>query len=160
ETAHTEIRYVRGFQWAREGIADIFRRHMAVACFFGLGTGTLSTFLPTFAEELGVRTVALFYTGYAVAAIGVRLVGGRLIDTAGRRAVIVPSMFLLSLAASALAVTGHGVAHHVAIPVLVVIVLTGMICGGAHGFLYPALAALVADDAPPARRGAVIGIFS
>ena len=69
-------------------------------------------------------------------------------------------MFVLSLAASILAVTGYGAAHHVAIPVLAVIVLTGTICGGAHGFLYPALAALVADDAPRARRGAVIGIFS
>src|SRR5207244_1982564 len=80
----SEVRYVRGFQWARESFSDVFRRHMAVAVFFGLGTGTLSAFLPTFADALGVRSVALFYTGYAVAALGIRLVGGRLIDTAGR----------------------------------------------------------------------------
>jgi MFS family permease len=160
ESAHMEIRYVRGLRWAREGVADIFRRHMAVSFFFGLGTGTLSAFLPTFAEGLGVRTVALFYTGYALSAIGVRLAGGRLIDTAGRRAVIVPSMFVLSLAASMLAATGYGVEQQVRVPVLLVIVLTGLICGGAHGFLYPALAALVAADAPPERRGAVVGIFS
>jgi MFS family permease len=160
ESAHAEIRYVRGLQWARDIVGDIFRRHMAVSFFFGLGTGTLSAFMPTFAEELGVRTVALFYTGYAVAAIAVRVIGGQLIDTAGRRAVIVPSMFVLAFAAGILAATGYGVARHVALPVLAVIVLTGMICGGAHGFLYPALAALVADDAPPARRGAVVGIFS
>ncbi len=92
ETQRGAIRYVRGFQWAREGFAEIFRRHTAVSFFFGLGTGTLWAFLPTFAEDLGV--------------------------------------------------------------------LTGLLCGAAHGFLYPALAALVADEAPPARRGAVIGVFS
>ena len=160
ETERTEIRYVRRLNWAKEVFADIFRRHMAVAFFFGLGTGTMSAFLPTFAEDIGVRTVGLFYTGYALSAIAVRVAGGRLIDTAGRRAVIVPSMFLLAVAAAVLAATGYAAAHHVAMPALAVIVVTGMISGAAHGFLYPALAALVADDAPAARRGAVVGVFS
>ena len=160
ETQRAEIRWVRGLQWAREGFADIFRRHMAVAFFFGLGTGTLFAFLPTFAEDLGARTVALFYTGYAVSAIGIRIVGGRLIDTAGRRAVIIPSMFILALASNLLSATGYAVERHLSVPILAIIVLTGLLSGVAHGFLYPALAALVADGAPPARRGAVIGVFS
>jgi len=160
EAERTEVRYVRGFQWAREGVADVFRRHMAVSFFFGLGTGTLSAFLPTFAEGLGVRTVALFYTGYAASAIAVRVVGGRLIDTAGRRAVIVPSMFVLAAASALLAGTGYAAEHRMGVPALAVVVVTGLLVGMAHGFLYPALAALVADDAPVARRGAVIGVFS
>jgi MFS family permease len=160
EAERTEVRYVRGFQWARESFADVFRRHMAVSFFFGLGTGTLSAFLPTFAEGLGVRTVALFYTGYAASAIAVRVVGGRLIDTAGRRAVIVPSMFVLAAASALLAGTGYAAEHRMDVPALAVVVVTGLLCGIAHGFLYPALAAFVADDAPVARRGAVIGVFS
>ena len=32
--------------------------------------------------------------------------------------------------------------------------------GGAHGFIYPGLSALVADRAPQTRRGAVVGVFS
>jgi MFS family permease len=160
EAERTEVRYVRGFQWAREGFADVFRRHMAVSFFFGLGTGTLSAFLPTFAEGLGVRTVALFYTGYATSAIAVRVVGGRLIDTAGRRAVIVPSMFVLAAASALLAGAGYAAEHRMGVPALTVVVVTGLLVGMAHGFLYPALAALVADDAPVARRGAVIGVFS
>jgi MFS family permease len=160
EAGRTDVRYVRGLQWAREGYADIFRRHMAVSFFFGLGTGTLSAFLPTFAEDLGVRTVALFYTGYAASAIAVRVVGGRLIDTAGRRAVIVPSMFVLAAASALLAGSGYAAEHRMSVPALTVVVVTGLLCGAAHGFLYPALAALVADDAPVARRGAVIGVFS
>jgi MFS family permease len=159
ETQRTQVRHVRGYQMARDLVGDFFRRHMAIAFFFGLGTGTLYAFLPTFAEDLGVRTVALFYTGYALAAIAVRVVGGRMIDTAGRRAVIVPSMFVLAVAAALLAATGHAVTRF-GLPALPAIVVTGLLSGGAHGFLYPALAALVADDAPPARRGAVIGMFS
>lgn len=159
ETQRTEVRYVRGLRWARDVVDEIFRRHMAVAFFFGLGAGTLSTFMPTFAEDLGVRTVALFYTGYAVSAIAVRLVGGRMIDTRGRRAVIVPSMFVLAAAGALLAGAGYA-AERYAVPVLPVIVVAGLLSGAAHGFLYPALAALVADGAPPARRAAVIGVFS
>ena len=159
ETQRSEVRYVRGLRWARDVVDEIFRRHMAVAFFFGLGAGTLSTFMPTFAEDLGVRTVALFYTGYAVSAIAVRLVGGRMIDTRGRRAVIVPSMFVLAAAGALLAGTGYA-AERYAVPVLPVIVVAGLLSGAAHGFLYPALAALVADGAPPARRAAVIGVFS
>jgi MFS family permease len=95
-----------------------------------------------------------------VSAIAVRLVGGRMIDTHGRRAVIVPSMFVLALGTALLAGVGLAAEHRHEFPILPFIVLTGVLSGGAHGFLYPALAALVADDAPAERRGAVIGVFS
>jgi MFS family permease len=90
----------------------------------------------------------------------VRLVGGRLIDTRGRRAVIVPSMFVFAAALALLAGAGYAASRIPAVPVLPVIVLAGLVSGAAHGFVYPALAALVADAAPPARRGAVVGVFS
>lgn len=148
---------VAGRAWARAGLADLARRHMAVTVFFGLGSGVFFTFVPTFAEALGVRTLALFYTAYAGAAMGVRILGGRLIDTAGRRAVIVPSMFVQALAAALLAALGLLAGRPAPGPVLAA---AGLLAGGAHGFLYPALAALVADQAPAARRGAVVGLFS
>jgi MFS family permease len=151
---------VRSGEWARTGLDELARRHMTVTLFFGLGTGTIFAFLPTFAERLGVTTLALFYTAYAGAAMAVRIVGGRLIDTRGRRAVIVPSMFFQALATALLAAVGLIAARTRAIPVLPGLVVAGLMAGGAHGFLYPGLAALVADQAAEARRGAVIGIFS
>ena len=78
----------------RAALEDVLHRHMFVTMFFGLGSGTIFAFLPTFAEDLGVTTLSLFYTAYSLAAIAVRIAGGRLIDTHGRRAVIVPSMFV------------------------------------------------------------------
>jgi MFS family permease len=153
-------RPVRSGEWARMGLDELARRHMAVTLFFGLGTGTIFAFLPTFAERLGVTTLALFYTAYAGAAMAVRIVGGRLIDTRGRRAVIVPSMFFQALATALLAAVGLLATRTRTMPVLPGLVVAGLMAGGAHGFLYPGLAALVADQASEARRGAVIGIFS
>jgi len=131
-----------------------------VSVFFGLGSGTIFAFMPTFAEDLGVTTLALFYTGYAAAAIAVRVAGGRLIDTRGRRAVIVPSMFLQASGALLLAALGVLVTRTSATPVVPSLVLAGLISGAAHGFLYPGLAALVTDDTPEARRASVVGLFS
>ena len=58
---------------------------------------------------------------------------------------------------SALGLSGPGVG--VPSP-LVLLVAAGLIAGGAHGFLYPGLAALVTDQAAPVHRGAVVGVFS
>jgi MFS family permease len=151
---------VQGWESARAGMADLLHRHMVVTVFFGLGAGAIFTFMPTFAEGLGVTTAALFYTAYAGAAMAVRILGGRLIDTRGRRAVIVPSMFIQVAATALLASLGLVTARGVAGPVLPVLFLAGLLSGGAHGFLYPGLAALVADTAAAERRGAVIGVFS
>ncbi len=139
---------------------DVFHRHMAITVFFGLATGTIFAFLPTFAESLGVRTLALFYTAYAGAAMGVRVLGGHWIDTRGRRAVIVPSMFMQVLATGLLAALAFVASRVASVPPLAVLVVTGLVAGCGHGFLYPGLAALVADQAHEARRGTVVGVFS
>jgi MFS family permease len=151
---------VRALELARSSVADVLQRHMLVTLFFGLGTGTVFAFLPTFGVSLGVTTLALFYTAYAVAAMGVRIFGGRLIDTRGRRAVIVPSMFLQAIAVAVLAALALAISPTGRIPALPGLFLAGLLGGAGHGFLYPGLAAIVADHAPEARRGAVVGIFS
>src|SRR5687768_15335703 len=46
-----------GASMMRMGVGDLLQRHMAVSFFFGLGSGTIFAFLPTFAESLGVRTL-------------------------------------------------------------------------------------------------------
>ena len=146
--------------WVLAGLADVLQRHMVVSLFFGLGSGTIFAFLPTFAQSLAVTTLSLFYTAYAGAAIAVRVFGGRLIDTRGRRAVIVPSMFLQASAPALLAIVGILVTRTSTAPVVPVLFLAGLLSGGAHGFLYPGLAALVTDVAKPARRATAVGVFS
>jgi MFS family permease len=148
--------------WAsiRAMVTDVFHRHMAITVFFGLGSGTIFAFLPTFGESIGVRTLALFYIAYACAAMAVRVVAGHWIDTRGRRAVIVPSMFMQAGGAALLGALAFLVARVSGLPPLPVLFMAGLVSGAAHGFLYPGLAALVADQAHEARRGTVIGVFS
>jgi MFS family permease len=146
--------------WLRAGLEDVLRRHMIVTLYFGLGSGTIFAFLPTFAQSLAVAGLSLFYTAYAAAAIGVRIFGGRLIDTRGRRAVIVPSMFLQMLAPALLAIVGYAVSRTSTTPVVPILFVAGLISGAAHGFLYPGLAALVTDLTPAARRATAVGVFS
>ena len=144
----------------REVIDELLKLHMALAFFFGFGTGVIFAFMPTYAAALGVGSLTLFYTGYAGSAMLVRIAGGRLIDTRGRRAVIVPSMFVQTCASAILAVVGISAELATPVPALPFLVLSGAISGGAHGFLYPGLAALVTDVTPDVRRGAVVGLFS
>ncbi|OGT94793.1 MAG: hypothetical protein A2083_09830, partial [Gemmatimonadetes bacterium GWC2_71_9] len=139
-----------GVEAFRVGLQELLRIHMALGFFFGLGTGTLFTFLPTFAEHMGVTGLGLFYTGYSASAMAVRVFGGNLIDTRGRRAVIVPSMFVQTAAVAVLALLASLLGPTLDVPVLPFLLLAGVMAGGAHGFLYPALSALVVDVTPEA----------
>jgi MFS family permease len=46
------------------------------------------------------------------------------------------------------------------VPVLPFLFLAGFLAGGAHGFLYPALSALLVDVTPENRRARAVGTFS
>jgi MFS family permease len=149
-----------GLDAFRRGLQELRHLHMAIGFFFGLGTGTIFTFLPTFAERLGVTGLGLFYTAYASAAMLVRITGGELIDTRGRRAVIIPSMCVQTAATCILALVAVFVRPEATVPVLPFLFLSGFLAGGAHGFLYPALSALLMDVTPERHRGSAVGTFS
>jgi len=149
----------QGLRALAQGAKELFRLHMALAFFFGLGNGTVITFVPTLAESLGVMNIAFFYTAYAGSALLVRLLGGGLIDRLGRRAVIVPSMFVQTVGSSILAILGFLVSAHT-ISGLPLLFLAGLSTGAAHGLLFPALSALVMDLAPEGQRARVLAIFS
>jgi MFS family permease len=141
------------------GILTAPRVPMALGLSFGLGTGVVFTFLPTYAATLGVERIGLFAIAYSLGALTVRAAAGRLIDTVGRRLIIVPALGLQTTAAIVLAVMGPLVARGGA-PAGPLLVVTGLLAGTAHGFLYPALSALVMDLTPEERRGLMIGVFS
>jgi MFS family permease len=149
-----------GLEELRDGLRELYRVHMVLGFFFGLGTGTMFTFLPTFAEQLGVTGLGLFYTAYSAAAVAVRVFGGDLIDTRGRRAVIVPCMIIFAAAVCIFALLAGAVGPGVRVPVLPFLFLAGLLGGAAHGFLYPALSALLVDVTLEARRATAVGIFS
>ena len=140
------------------GVAAAPRLPMTLAAAFGLGQGVMFTFFPTYAFDLGVRWVGLFAVAYSGAALIVRATAGGLADRLGRRAVIIPAMALQAGATVVLA--GLGLLTHAAgLPAAPFLALAGLVSGAAHGFLYPALTALIIDVTPPERRGRMVGVF-
>ncbi len=119
------------------------------AAINGAAFGTLITFSQAFALEQGATRVAGFYLGYTVGALFIRLLFGDAADRWGRRRV------------AQLALFGYGavvLASSTLRPNL--LELFGLGFGIFHGFLYPALAALVAAEARPDRRGRQLTRFT
>lgn len=146
-----------GLHGLLRGIAAAPRLPMTLATAFGLGQGVMFTFFPTYAADLGVRWVGFFAVAYSGAALLVRATAGGLADRLGRRAVIIPAMALQAGATAVLAALG--LLRGVGLPAAPFLGLAGLVSGAAHGFLYPALTALIVDVTPPERRGRVLGVF-
>lgn len=140
-------------------LMELTRIPMLVALVFGLGSGTLFIFLPTYAQSLGMRHLGLFYTAYAGTALLVRTVGGGLIDRRDRRQVVVPGMLMQLLGVGLLAAPAL-VPRALPLPLLSLFFVSGLLTGGAHGVLYPALSALLVERTTEGRRGRTVGIFS
>jgi MFS family permease len=117
---------------------------------FGLMSGTVFVFLPTYAMQAGLARIGEFYIAYSAAAIAIRLTCGKLSDRWGRRMVILPALLLSALGCLGLV--------WLAGPVGLVVV--GTLNGMAHGLLFPALSAYVIDLAGPDERGAALGAYT
>jgi MFS family permease len=126
------------------------RTVLAVGAMFGLAIGTTFAFVPTYAKSVGIERVRWFYIAYTVAAVAVRLLGGRVMDTMGPRRIIPPNMVLQGAGMVALVFLGSAFT----------LGLAGFLAGLAHGFLYPAFSVLIVDLAAAGHRGKMVGIFS
>ena len=120
--------------------------------FITFGSGTIVAFMPLYGEELLITAaqVGVMITAVYAASALVRAPAGRLSDRMGRGRVI-----LSGFAASALFVAL--IAVPTSFPLLV---LVGVAFGLGMGLAMPAAFALVADLAPPDRRGLAMGAAS
>ena len=118
--------------------------------FAGMGFGAVTTFIPTFVRDSGLGRVAFFYGSYSAMAILTRLFGGRLSDSFGRRAVIMPALLLLALSIWALAF----------VQTLPLLVAVGLVFGAAQGVSYPSLHAFLVDLSPDAQLGRAQALFN
>jgi MFS family permease len=123
---------------------------LVISGIFGMGVGTLFAFFPPFAKGLGVERVGDFFVAYAVAAVGVRLLGRRWADDWGRWQVVMPALLANAFGTFLLVWPGPFTA----------LFWIGALVGGAHGLLYPTLTALLVDQVPSGGRGRVLGLFS
>lgn len=108
----------------------------------GAAFGTLISFTQPFALARGAERVSTYLVGYTLGALFVRIALGSLADRVGRLRVAQWALF----AYGAVALLTSLLEPSLLLPL-------GVLFGAAHGFLYPALAALAADGAAPERRG-------
>ena len=121
-----------------------------MALLFGSGMAAQSGFVSPYAEHLGIKGVSLFFITYSATAVVVRIFGGRLADRVGEDR-IVPWAFIIS---------AMGFLSLLALQNNWYLVLSGLICGTGHAFIFPCLNAIAVRNEPIEIRGKIAGIFT
>jgi len=114
----------------------------------GAGFNVVMTFLAPLAMSRGVRTVSGFFAAYTLAALAIRILGHAFTERLGLRRTAVLATALYGAAIACIAAVGPQS-----------LVALGLVFGLAHGALFPALMALLFQDAESAAR-AKLAAFS
>lgn len=104
-----------------------------VTLLFSLSISSRLSFVAPFAYERGISQVGTYFAIYAILGMAVRIFTGRLMDSYGLERTLAPSMIVLALGIAMIGATGHYGMLDVA----------GAVGGIGHGYLYPALSAMV-----------------
>ena len=149
ERPHTrgEAREVPGLAvvFARPGLATVL-----VACgLAGVTFGAMFTFHQPYALSLGIERVSDFLVAYAIAAVFVRAVLGGLADRFGRLHVAELSLALYGASPIAMVLLGASGFSWI-----------GASLGLAHGLFYPALNAVIVENAEDDVRGKVMAVYN
>jgi len=121
-----------------------------LALLFGFGLAASSGFVAPFAKERQILFVSLYYVSYSGAAVMTRLFGGRLADRTGEERII-PGALLLA---------GGGLLTLIFLGGPFVLILSGLLFGCGHGFLFPCLNTLAVRNEPVKIRGKITGVFT
>lgn len=139
-----------GDQRLGPGFWRMFAPVLIAAFQFGLANSIMFVFLPPFAKTIGLPRVGPFYVVFSLAAVAVRVFGGRVADRLERRQVILPALAALSV----------GVLVFASLQSMWLLMLVAFVHGTAHGFLFPAASALAFDRAPGPARGRALAAFN
>ena len=117
---------------------------------FGFVMAATGNFVAPFAKSQGIGFISLYYITYSFSAVITRFFGGRLADGIGER-IIIPYASII---------TGIGVGMLIFARGNIMLVISGMLSGCGHGFLFPCMNSLAIRDQPVHIRGKVTGIFT
>ena len=117
---------------------------------FAIGFASYMVFLKPYAMSLGMHQVAHFFMAYAIAAIGVRLIGGDWPDRYGPKLALVMALLALSF----------GILLLVLMPNRGGFIVSGIFCGMGHGFLVPILSVFVIGRGGESFRGGFITLYT
>lgn len=134
----------------RRRLDPIIYFSMAVNAGLTFTHGTLIAFLPLYARSIGMDNPGLFYTVFALAAVGIRAWAGRLSDLVGRLQVLIPATGLLAAAL-------WGIALGPSVPALLGLAVVYAI---GYASLHPTNLAFAVDRASVADRPLALGIVN
>jgi MFS family permease len=117
---------------------------------FGFGLAASGNFVSPFAKEQEIVFISFYYIAYSFAAVLTRLLGGRLADRIGEDRIM----------PYALALTGGGLLIMMFLGGNMILVLSGLMSGCGHGFLFPCLNSLAIRNEPIDTRGKINGVFT
>jgi len=138
----------------RQRIADMIFEKKAilpsfVMLFAALGLGSITTFIPIYANTRGIENISIYFTVYAVALLFTRLFGGRAADRYGESTVILPGFVLMILSFITLAFSTS----------ISLFLVSAVLYGLGFGLVQPTLNAIMIRRCPPNRRGAGSSTF-
>lgn len=121
-----------------------------LALLFGFGLAASSNFVAPFAQQMQIAFISLYYVAYSSAASLTRFFGGRLGDRVGEERII-PYAFII---------TGAGYLVLMGLGGEAILLISGIMSGCGHGFLFPSMNAFALRDEPKGTRGKINGIFT
>jgi len=121
-----------------------------VTLLFALGISSRLSFVTPFAYERGVARIGIYFFIYSVMAVLLRMFGARIIDRIGLSRMLLPSMLALAAGLALIARLGS--------PGM--IELAALLGGIGHGYLYPALSALIIERTPINAMGRASSIYT
>ena len=113
------------------------------------GLGAILNFVATFLRSKGLAAFYFFLT-YTIAVTAVRIFGGRISDSLGRKVIASPCLFIVSVSLAAMYFVDNALSA----------ILISLLFSVGYGFLYPTLSALVIDNAKSDERGKAMGAFN
>jgi len=123
---------------------------LAATFAFAVGMTSYMVFLKPFALSIGLSSISYFFLAYSLTAVAVRLIGANWPERFGFKRILYPSQLSLAL----------GIVLIYLRPSLGGFVLSGLLCGIGHGFIFPILSVLVISREHEARRGSLMTLFT
>ncbi len=120
-----------------------------VTVLFSLSISSRLSFVAPFAYQRGITQVGSYFAIYAILGMSVRVFSGPVMDRVGLERMLPPSMALLAAGIALIGATGH----------FGMLDLAAAVGGIGHGYLYPALSAMVIARTEIGATGRSSGIY-
>lgn len=130
-----------------------FRAMILVTLPFGWLTGNVITFIAPYLESVGLQQVGVYFAGFSVASVCVRVFAAESIDRLSTSKLVVYS-------GGALALGSLCISTLIFFPTPQLLVFAALLNGVGHGFLFPGLSTYVVRQTNRAQRGSGLALFT